>query len=119
MRLRLGLIGQGADWITRYQPSLRLMVDRFEVKAAYSSVMTLAQQMARDFSATCEDSFRSLIQREDIDAVLILESDWYGLAPSRPPANSARQSIVDQGFRSSQSRRSSFADKSRSLASLS
>lgn len=81
MRLRLGLIGQGADWTTRYQPSLRLMVDRFEVKAAYSSVMTLAQQMARDFSATCEDSFRSLIQREDIDAVLILESDWYGLAP--------------------------------------
>jgi predicted dehydrogenase len=57
------------------------MVDRFEVKAVYSSVATLAQQMAREFNANAEDSFRSLIQRQDVDAVFMLESDWYGLSP--------------------------------------
>lgn len=82
MRLRLGLIGQGTDWTTRYQPSLRLMVDRFEVRAVYSPVSALAQQMARDFrQSAVEDSFRSLIERDDIDAVLMLESSWFGLTP--------------------------------------
>jgi predicted dehydrogenase len=81
MRLRLGLIGQGADWTSRYQPSLRLMVDRFELKGVYCSVNTLAQQIARDFNTNVEDSYRTLIQREDIDAILMLESDWYGMLP--------------------------------------
>jgi predicted dehydrogenase len=57
------------------------MVDRFEVKAVYSSVQILAQQIARDFNAVAEDSYRNLIARDDVDAVLVLESDWYGLLP--------------------------------------
>ncbi len=57
------------------------MVDRFELKAVYSSVKVLAQQVAREFNAVAEDSYRSLIGRSDVDAVLMLESDWYGLLP--------------------------------------
>ncbi len=45
MKLRIGLIGQGADWTTRYQPSLRLMTDRFDVRSVYSSVSALADQL--------------------------------------------------------------------------
>lgn len=81
MKLRIGLIGQGADWATRYQPSLRLMMDRFDVRSVYSSVSALADQVARDFNAKREDGFRSMMRRSDIDAIMMLESDWYGLVP--------------------------------------
>ena len=57
------------------------MVDRFELRAVYGSVAALADQVAREFQAEREDSFRRLIQRSDIDAILMLESDWYGLLP--------------------------------------
>ncbi len=81
MRLKVGLIGQGTEWNARYQPSLRLMQDRFDVRAVYSSVSALADNVARDFGAERSDGFRSMIARPDIDAVMILESDWYGLKP--------------------------------------
>jgi len=81
MRLKVGLIGQGTEWNSRYQPSLRLMQDRFDVRAVYSSVSALADNVARDFGAERSDGFRSMIARPDIDAVMILESDWYGLNP--------------------------------------
>ncbi len=81
MRLRVGLIGQGSDWSTRYQPALRSMADRFDVRGVYSSVSVLADQIAREFGAKREDSFRGMMQRGDIDAVMFLETDWYGLIP--------------------------------------
>jgi predicted dehydrogenase len=81
MRLRVGLIGQGSDWSTRYQPALRSMADRFDVRGVYSSVSVLADQVAREFGAKREDSFRGMMQRSDIDAVMVLETDWYGIVP--------------------------------------
>ena len=51
MKLRLGLIGLGKDWQTRHLPALRLMQDRFEVRAVYSSVSLFADQVARDLRA--------------------------------------------------------------------
>ncbi len=81
MRLRVGLIGQGSDWTTRYQPALRSMTDRFDIRGVYGSVSVLADHVAREFGAKREDSFRSMMLRSDIDAVMILESDWYGLVP--------------------------------------
>ncbi len=81
MKLRLGLIGQGREWQSRYQPALRMMQDRFEVRAVYHSIAALADPVAREFRAEVVLGFRSLLQRDDIDAVLFLESDWYGSAP--------------------------------------
>ncbi len=83
VKLRVGLIGQGGDWDGRYLPSLRLMQDRFEVRGVYHSVGALAEQAARQFDVARCDSFRSLIARDDIDAVLLLEADWYGTLPLR------------------------------------
>ncbi|MDZ4851984.1 MAG: Gfo/Idh/MocA family oxidoreductase [Pirellulaceae bacterium] len=81
MRLRVGLIGQGSDWTTRYQPALRSLPDRFEVRAVYGSVSALSDHVAREFGAKREDSFRNMMRRSDIDAIMILESDWYGMVP--------------------------------------
>lgn len=81
MRLRVGLIGQGSDWTSRYQPALRSMTDRFDVRAIYNSVSALSDQVAREFGAKREDSFRSMMGRNDIDAIMMFESDWYGTVP--------------------------------------
>ncbi len=81
MRLRLGLIGLSRDWQTRYCPSLRILQDRFEVRYVYSSVAMLADAAAKIFGARRLDGFRGLISRDDIDAVMMLEGDWYGVSP--------------------------------------
>lgn len=81
MRIRVGIVGLGDAWETRHRPALRSLADRFEVRAVCSEVALLAEQAAREFNAQQVDGFRALTEREDIDAVLILSPDWYGLLP--------------------------------------
>ena len=81
MKLRIGLIGQSRDWKTVYHPLLLQLRDRFEVRAVYNSVSALADQVARQFDAAAIDSFRAMASRPDLDALMVLESDWYGPLP--------------------------------------
>lgn len=81
MKLRIGLIGLGESWSQRHRPSLRMLHDRFEVKAVYNSVPLLAEQAAREFGAARCDGYRALVGRNDVDAVLILENSWQGWLP--------------------------------------
>ncbi len=81
MKLRLGLIGLGNGWESRHQPALRTLADRFEVKAVFDQITHRAQLVATRFGADTMDGFRSLTQREDVDAVLLLGDGWYGVLP--------------------------------------
>jgi predicted dehydrogenase len=81
MRLRIGLIGLSRDWQQRHHPALRMLQERFELRGVYSSVMALADGVAREFGAQTFDGFYSMVSREDIDAVMMLEGDWYGITP--------------------------------------
>ncbi|QDV24234.1 Gfo/Idh/MocA family protein [Aureliella helgolandensis] len=81
MKLKLGLIGLPTDWQKHYLPALRVLQDRFEVVGVYSSVSTLADKVAREFSAERFDGFRQMVKQDNIDAVMLLASDWYGLVP--------------------------------------
>lgn len=81
MKLRVGIVGLGDAWETRHRPALRSLADRFEVRAVCNEVALLAEQAAREFNAQQVDGFRALMERDDIDAVLILSPDWYGLLP--------------------------------------
>jgi predicted dehydrogenase len=81
MKLRVGIIGLGEAWETRHRPALRSLGDRFEVRAVCSEVALLSEQAAREFNAQPMDGFRALMERDDIDAVLILSPDWFGLLP--------------------------------------
>lgn len=81
MKLQVGIIGLGDAWESRHRPALRSLVDRFEVRAVCCEVAHLAEQAAREFDADAVDGFRVLINRDDIDAVLILSPDWYGPLP--------------------------------------
>ena len=81
MKLRVGLIGPGNTSETRHAAALRALGDRFEVRAVCGQVAHLAEQAAREFGAAVVDGYRALVAREDVDAVLVLSSQWYGALP--------------------------------------
>ncbi|MDZ4821145.1 MAG: Gfo/Idh/MocA family oxidoreductase [Planctomycetota bacterium] len=81
MKLRVGLIGLGEAWETRHRPALRALQDRYEVRAICEQVAHRAEQAAREFNATSVDGFRAVTCREDVDAILILNEQWFGALP--------------------------------------
>lgn len=81
MKLRIGIIGVGAAWESRHLPALRALADRFEVCAVCDPVQHRAVQVAQPFGASVYDGYRALMDREDIDAVLLLSAHFYGATP--------------------------------------
>ncbi|MGO8689838.1 MAG: Gfo/Idh/MocA family protein [Thermoguttaceae bacterium] len=81
MKLRVGVIGLGDVWQQRHAPALRMLADRFEVRAVCDQVAHRAQQAAAEFNAAAVDGYHALTHREDLDAVLILSLQWYGALP--------------------------------------
>ncbi|HWA98690.1 MAG TPA: Gfo/Idh/MocA family oxidoreductase, partial [Pirellulales bacterium] len=81
MKLRVGLVGLGPAWETRHRPALRMLGDRFEVRAVCDQISLRAEQAAREWNAEPVDGFRALARRGDIDAVLMLAPQWYGPLP--------------------------------------
>lgn len=81
MRLRIGLVGIGSAWESRHLPALRALEDRFEVVAVCDPVQHRAQQVAKLFGATVYDGYRALMDRQDIDGVLLLSAHFYGATP--------------------------------------
>ncbi len=81
MKLRVGIVGLGEAWESRHRLALRSLSDRFDVRAVHAEVSHLAEQAADEFRADVVDGFRALVQRDDLDAVLLLSPDWYGALP--------------------------------------
>jgi predicted dehydrogenase len=81
MRLRVGLIGLGDSWQTRYAPALRALADRFEVRAVCDQVRHRAEQAAAEFRAEAVDGYHALVYREDVDVVLTLSPQWFRELP--------------------------------------
>ena len=81
MKLRVGIVGLGSQWESRYLPALRSLADRFEVRGICEQVSHLAQRAAATFNAAPVDGFRALAARDDIDAILYLADQWYGATP--------------------------------------
>lgn len=59
MKVRIGLIGLGDAWQTRHRPALRMLHDRFDVRAVFSSVAKLAENSASEFQADVVDGYRT------------------------------------------------------------
>jgi predicted dehydrogenase len=98
MRLRVGLVGLGDAWEQRHRPALRALADRFEVRAVCEQVHHRAELAAREFGAAAVDSFRALARREDIDAILILSSPWYGSLPILAACETGKAVYFGAGF---------------------
>jgi predicted dehydrogenase len=81
MKLRVGIVGLGSHWDTRYLPALRSLADRYEVRGVCEQVAHLAQRAATELGTVAVDGYRALASRDDIDAVLYLSDQWYGATP--------------------------------------
>ncbi len=81
MKLRVGLIGLGNAWQTRHRPALRMLQNRFEVRAVYNAIAKLSDACAAEFQADLVGGYRALVSRSDIDAVMILQETWQGWLP--------------------------------------
>lgn len=81
MKLRIGLIEIGSAWQTRHRPALRMLQERFDVRAVCCGVSKKAEPIAAEFQADLVDGYRAMVARADIDAVMILERSWHGWLP--------------------------------------
>lgn len=81
VKLRIGLIEVGPAWQARHRPALRMLRDRFDVRAVCCGVAKKAEPVAAEFQADVMDGYRAMVTRSDIDAVMILERSWHGWLP--------------------------------------
>ena len=81
MKLRVGIVGLGEHWESRHLPALRALADRFEVRGICEQVSHRAQRAATQLGAVAVDGFRALAARDDVDALLCLAEQWYGITP--------------------------------------
>src|SRR5687767_9177731 len=79
-RLRVGVIGLGRRWQTRYRPALAALRDRFTVTAVTDPCARRAAAVARRLGCTAAPGVLSLLEGE-LDAVLLLGRPWYRLWP--------------------------------------
>lgn len=80
-RLRLGIIGLGRLWDARYKPALGRLTDRFQIVAVYDQVALRAALEARHLGCVASEGLADLIGRPDVDAVMVLTEQWFGLHP--------------------------------------
>lgn len=80
MRLRVGVIGLGRRW-QRYRSLLARLREHVEVRAVYDQVVRRAEIEAEPFSCAAAGGPAELLERPDVEAVLLLDAQWYGLWP--------------------------------------
>ncbi len=81
MKLRVGIVGLGTNWESRYRPALRALADRFDVRAVYAEVPMKARQVAEEFRAAPMHGIRALAESPEVDAVMTLSPAWFGAFP--------------------------------------
>jgi predicted dehydrogenase len=77
-RVALGLVGAGPWWEEAYRPAFSQQAQHLHVRSVYDAVPAKAEQIAKERAATTASSLISLFERPDIDAVVVLDSFWYG-----------------------------------------
>ncbi len=98
MKLNIGLIGLGSAWQTRHRPALRMLHNRFDVRAVYTPVSKLAEGCASEFQADLVDGYRALVARADIDAVMVLDRAWTGWLPALAACEAGKAIYWASGF---------------------
>ncbi|WP_339731940.1 Gfo/Idh/MocA family oxidoreductase [uncultured Gimesia sp.] len=79
--VRIGIIGLGPYWEQRYEPALRAIDQRIQIKAVYDPVRSRAEQVAAHWNAAAVSGIGCLVSRYSIDAFLLLHSDWMNHYP--------------------------------------
>jgi predicted dehydrogenase len=80
LRLRVGIIGLGRTW-RRYQPVLHRLRDHFEIRCVYDQRPERAERAARGLGCTMAAGPTDLLDRPEVEALLVFERQWFGLWP--------------------------------------
>lgn len=98
MKIRVGLVGLGPNWEQRHRPALLASSDRFEVSAVCDQVAHRAEQVARDFKAEVCDGYFALARRGDVDAIMMLSRQWYGVLPIMAACDAGKSIYCASGW---------------------
>lgn len=79
--LKVGIIGFGPAWESRYLPALHRLGDRIEPRAVFDVVRTRGLTIAKDLKAHYLDGVHALVARKDVDALLLFDADWHADVP--------------------------------------
>jgi predicted dehydrogenase len=79
--LRLGIIGLGRRWHQRYKPALRVLRNRLAIRVVCDQVQERAAREARRLACAHAGGPTQLLEREDVDAILLLDRQWFRLWP--------------------------------------
>jgi predicted dehydrogenase len=79
--MQLGVIGLGQRWRTRYRPALHALRDQFHVSLVCDQVQQRAQHEARSLGCEAALGPTELLQSSAVEAVLLLDAQWFGLWP--------------------------------------
>ncbi len=79
--LRLGVIGLGRRWRKRYRSALLALRDRFQVRALYDQSQAQARTETDLLSCRMAAGPTDLLAREDVEAVLLPDPQWFRLWP--------------------------------------
>ncbi len=77
--LRVGVIGLGPIWRKRYKPIVLGDRQRFQVRVVCDQLRHLALAEARRLASEVADGPTDLLETPDLDAVLLLDSQWHRL----------------------------------------
>src|SRR5262245_30279978 len=78
--LRIGVIGVGRRW-PRYRQAILALSGEAHVQAVCDATAALAQEEARRLGCAASGSVIEVVERDDVDAVLLTGGQWYGLWP--------------------------------------
>jgi predicted dehydrogenase len=76
----VGVIGLGRRW-ERYRPALAAADCRLAVRAVYDCFARRAAGVAQEFACEAADGVEDLLDRQDLDALLLFDAAWHGLWP--------------------------------------
>src|SRR5207237_4199630 len=79
--LRVGVIGLGPRWQRRYKPALLALRRMYEVRVLFDQIPQQATREARRLGCDAVTGITSLLESDDVDAVLLLDSQWFRLWP--------------------------------------
>jgi predicted dehydrogenase len=79
-RLRVGVIGLGRRW-RRYRRALEALRKRLVVRAVCDQVARRAEAEGRRLGCAAAAGPVDLLERDDVDAALLLGRQWFGLWP--------------------------------------
>jgi predicted dehydrogenase len=79
-RLRVGIIGLGRTW-QRYRPALHGLRDLFEVRCVLDQRPQRTETVARRLGCSPAAGTVDLLERPEVEALLLLDAPWCGLWP--------------------------------------